>query len=53
MAAVFTNMQQHPNCCANSAAATTSVRLYAIMDTVIAAVSIIILILDRLLVIKN
>ncbi len=53
MAAVYTSMQQHPNCCTNSAAATTSARLYAIVDTVIAAVSIIILHLLSLLVLQS
>ena len=53
MAAIFTSMQQHPNCCANSAAATTSARLCVILDTVIAAVSIFILILVHLLVLQS
>lgn len=53
MAAVFTTMQQHPNCCTNSAVASTSARLYAIVDTVIAAVSIIIIRLVHLLVLQS
>lgn len=48
MAAVFTSMQQHPNCCASSAAAYTSARLCVILDTVIAAVSIIFLLANLL-----
>ena len=42
MAAGFTAMQQHPNCCSTSAVACTSMRLGLILDTVILAVSIII-----------
>ena len=42
MAAGYTAMQQHPNCCSTSAAACTSAHLGLILDTVIAAVSIII-----------
>ena len=42
MAAGYTAMQQHPNCCSASAAACTSARLGLILDTVIVAVSIII-----------
>lgn len=50
MAAVFTSMQQHPNCCTTSAAACTSARVGLILDTVVLAVSIfVILILGLLL----
>lgn len=50
MAAGFNAMQQHPNCCSTFAAACTSARLGLILDTVIAAVSIfIVLILGILL----
>lgn len=49
MTACFTTMQQHSNHCANSAAAATSARAYAVLDTVVLAVSIIILILAGLL----
>ena len=42
MAAGFTAMQQHSNCCSSSAVACTSAHLGLILDTVIAAVSIII-----------
>ena len=35
MAARYTAMQQHPNCCSNFAAACTSARLGLILDTVI------------------
>ena len=50
MAAGFTAMQQHSNCCSSSAVACTSAHLGLILDTVIAAVSIfIVLILDILL----
>ena len=50
MAAGYTTMQQHPNCCSTSAAACTSAHLCLILDTVIAAVSIIIVLaLDILL----
>ena len=45
MAARYTAMQQHPNCCSNFAAACTSVRLGLILDTVILAVSIIIVLI--------
>ncbi len=41
----FTAMQQHPNCCSTSAAACTSARFARIMDTVIAAVSIFVVLL--------
>lgn len=40
MAAGFATMQQHPNCCSASAAACTSARFGLILDTVVAAVSI-------------
>ncbi len=40
MAAGFAAMQQHPDCCSTTAAACTSARLGLILDTVIAAVSI-------------
>ena len=40
MTAGFVTMQQHPDCCTNSAAACTSARLGIIVDTAIAAVSI-------------
>ena len=40
MAAGFAAMQQHPNCCTTSAAACTSARLGLIVDTAVAAVSI-------------
>ena len=53
MAAVYTTMQQHPTCCTNSAVASTSARLYAIVDTVIAAVSIFILHLGGLLILQS
>ena len=42
MAACFKTMQKHANCCSSSAAACTSARLSLIADTVILAVSIII-----------
>lgn len=45
MAACFKTMQKHANCCASSAAACTSAHCGIILDTVILAVSIIILIL--------
>ena len=50
MAAVFTSMQQHANCCSGSAAGCTSARVCGVLDTVILAVSIFILILCCLLV---
>ena len=50
MAAVYTSMQRHPNCCSNSAAACTSAHLGLILDTVIAAVSIFVILILRLLV---
>ena len=50
MAAGFTAMQQHSNCCSSSAVACTFAHLGLILDTVIAAVSIfIVLILGILL----
>ncbi len=50
MAAGFTAMHQHPNCCSSSAAACTSARFARILDTVILAVSIfVVLILGILL----
>ena len=49
MAAVITTMQQHPSYCASSAAACTSARFGIIMDTVFAAVSIILFLLMRLM----
>ena len=50
MAAGYFTMQQHANCCSSSAVACTSAHLGLILDTVIAAVSIfIVLILDILL----
>lgn len=45
MAAVYTTMQQHPNCCSSSAAACTSARVCRILDTVALAVSIIIVLI--------
>lgn len=45
MAACFKTMQMHANCCASSAVACTSAHRGIILDTVILAVSIIILIL--------
>ena len=45
MAACFKTMQKHANCCSSSAAACTSALRGVILDTVILAVSIIILIL--------
>ena len=48
MTACFKSMQPSVHC-GNSAAAVTSVRAYAVMDTAILAVSIIIFILARLL----
>lgn len=41
----YTAMQQHSNRCASSAVACTSARLGLILDTVIAAVSIIIVLI--------
>ena len=49
MAAGFTAMQQHPNCCSTSAVACTSMRLGLILDTVILAVSIIIALIHGIL----
>ena len=49
MAAVITTMQQHPSYCAASAAVCTSARFGIIMDTVFAAVSIIVFLLMRLM----
>ena len=49
MAAGYTAMQQHPNCCSTSAAACTSARLSLVVDTVILAVSILILLGVRIL----
>lgn len=40
MAAVFTSMQQHADCCSNGAAGCTSAHFARILDTVILAVSI-------------
>lgn len=48
MTACFKSMQ-HADHCGNSAAAVTSARIFAVMDTAVLAVSIIILILARLL----
>lgn len=45
----YSKSMQHSDHCGNSAAAGTSVRAYAVMDTALLAVSIIILILARLL----
>jgi len=45
MAAGFAAMQQHSSCCSTSAAACTSVRFALVLDTVIAAVSIFIVLL--------
>ena len=45
MAAVFTTMQQHPDCCSASAAGCTSAYFGRILDTVILAVSIFIVFL--------
>ena len=42
MAAGYTAMHQHSNCCSTSAAACTSAHLGLILDTAILAVSIII-----------
>ena len=53
MAAVFTSMQQHPNCCFNSAAGCTSARVGLILDTVVEAVSIFVILILGLLVGKN
>lgn len=53
MSAVFTSMQQRVNCCTNSAAGTTSARLYAILGTVILAVSIFVLLLGELIIIQS
>ena len=49
MAARFNTMQQHRNCCASSAAACTSARYGLILDTVVLAVSIIIVLILGLL----
>lgn len=40
MAAVFTSMQQHADCCSNGAAGYTSACFARILDTVTLAVSI-------------
>ncbi len=45
MAACFKTMQQHPNCCASFAAGCTSALRGIILDTVILAVSIIIVLI--------
>lgn len=45
MAAGFPTMQQHPHCCAVSAAACASMRFSAFLDTAVAAVSIFVLFL--------
>lgn len=45
MAVRFTAMQQYTNCCSTFAAACTSARLGLILDTVILAVSIIIVLI--------
>ncbi len=50
MTACSTSMQQHSTRCANMAAASTSARLYALLDTAAAAVSIFILLLAGLLI---
>ncbi len=50
MAAVFTSMQQHANCCFSFAAACTSARVGLILDTVIMAVSIFVILIMGLLV---
>jgi hypothetical protein len=49
MAARFNTMQQHPNCCTTSAAACTSAHYGLILDTVVLAVSIIIVLILGLL----
>ena len=41
MAAGFTAMQQHSNCCSSSAAACTSAQNTKILDTAMGAVSIV------------
>lgn len=48
MAARIRTMEQHTNCCCAFAAAYTSVRISRILDTVILAVSIIVLLLGLL-----
>lgn len=45
MSVGFTAMKQHPDCCSSSAAACTSAHLGLILDTAVAAVSIIIVLL--------
>ena len=49
MAACVRTMEQHTNCCYTSAAAYTSARISGILDTVILAVSIIVLLLGLLI----
>ncbi|MBO5954003.1 MAG: hypothetical protein J6Q53_07800 [Oscillospiraceae bacterium] len=53
MAAGFTAMQQHPNCCSGFAAENTSAPVGLIMDTVIAAVSVFIFRIGLLLRVGN
>lgn len=53
VAAGFTAMQQHPNCCSGFAAENTSAPVGLIMDTVIAAVSVFIFRIGLLLRVGN